>query len=425
MEQIFKSLLQKLGYEYIGLVNSDEGIWGYAKDGIFHFCKEDLTEVDRSTTGLDSGVIVLAHDDDNIFQVNESTIFHNYIVIDSSNNIISSKKSGLAERIKDNHSSFYLKRINEQSLILVTWWDKYVCKTSNNVLFDTNLVKNPLNTIEWDYHQVIVIDGKLEPDLNVYMFLNGYYFFKIYDEPFCDKRKVYNGKEFIYEGNVPYIWLHKNGKIHLFSFCGEYVSGYISLNVLDLEDISYPFYVDVTKYTGKEDARLDINFIGLCSDNHVIIPLYDKSGCLIIQYYNDQWFSANCIFFERTSGNPIAFKDNLIKVEHRNNNSDYFEINYYDINGNHLEIPSKASFMTPFAIKNKTLINKIDKLYGVIDLRRDEIVLPPIFKNIKEIDYNDDGWIYEVIFCNFTNEKLQRFKGVYSSKKGFVSLNIF
>ena len=311
MEQIFKSLLQKLGYEYIGLVNSDEGIWGYAKDGIFHFCKEDCTEVDRSTTGLDSGVIVLTHEDDNIIQVNESTKFNNFIVIDDSNNILSSKKDESAEQIKGNRSSFFLKRINEQSLILVTWWDKYVCKTSNNVLFDTNLVKNPLNTIEWDYHQVIVIDGKLEPELNVYMFLNGYYFFKIYDEPFCDKRKVYNGKKFIYEGNVPYIWLHKNGKIHLFSFCGEYVSGYISLNVLDLENMSFPFYIDVTKYTGKEDARLDINFIGLCSDNHVIIPLYDKSGCLIIQYYNDQWFSANCIIFERTSGTPIVFNPNL------------------------------------------------------------------------------------------------------------------
>lgn len=66
MEQIFKSLLQKQGYEYIGLVNSDKAIWGYAKDGIFHFCKEDLTEVDRCTTGFDSGVIVLTLEGNNI-----------------------------------------------------------------------------------------------------------------------------------------------------------------------------------------------------------------------------------------------------------------------------------------------------------------------------------------------------------------------
>lgn len=423
MEQIFRSLLQKQGYEYIGLVNSDKGIWGYAKDGVFHFCKEDLTEVDRYTTGFDSGVIVLTLDGDNIIQVNESTKFHNFRVIDDSNNILSSKNNGLPERIERNHSSFYLKRINEQSIIIVTWWDKYVCKPSNKALYDTTLVQNPLNTIEWDYHQVIVIDSKFEPNLNIYMFLNGYYFFKLYDELFCEYRKIYYEQSFVYEGRIPYVWLHEDGKFHLIRYCEEYKGGYKSLDVIDLENINFPKHIEITKYAGRDDVRLDDSNTNLCSNYHVVIPFSDESGSLIIQYY--QWITAYCIHFELNSGKPTMLKGNLIRVVHEHTISECSEINYYDINGNHLEIPDKARFMTPFAIRNKSLFNKIEKLYGVIDLRSEEIVLPPIFKSIKEIDYNDDGWIYEVKFCDFANDRIERFEGVYSSKKGFVSLNTY
>ena len=423
MEQIFRSLLQKQGYEYIGIVNSDKAIWGYAKDGVFHFCKEDLTEVDRSTTGLNSGVIVLTLDGENIVQVNESTKFDNFRVIDDSNNILSSKNVELPERIKSNYSTFYLKRINEHSIIIVTWWDKFVCKPSDKALFDTTLVQDPLNTIEWDYHQVIVIDGKLEPDLNIYMFLNGYYFFKLYDELFCEYRKIYYEQSFVYEGRIPYVWLHEDGKFHVIRYCEEYKGGYKSLDVIDLENINFPKHIEITKYAGRDDVRLDDSNSNLCSNNHVVIPFSDGTGSLIIQY--EQLITAYCIHFELISGSPTMLKGNLLKVVHGNGNSDYQEVNYYDINGTHLEIPYKARFMTPFAIRNKSLFNKIEKLYGVIDLRSEEIILPPIFKSIKEIDYNDDGWIYEVKFCIFANDRIERFEGVFSSKKGFVSLNIY
>lgn len=422
MEQIFKSLLQKQGYEYIGLVNSDKAIWGYAKDGIFHFCKEDLTEVDRCTTGFDSGVIVLTLEGNNIIQVKESTKFHSFRVIDDSNKILSSN-NGLPEQIKSNYSSFHLKRINDQSIIIVTWWDKFVCKPSDKALFDTTLVKDPLNTIEWDYHQVIVIDSKLETNLNIYMFLNGYYFFKLYDELSSEYSKVYYEQSFVYEGRIPYVWLHEDGKIHLIRYCGDYEDGHSSLDVIDLENLHFPKHIEIAKYAGKDDVRLDYNYRSLCSNNYVVIPFSDETGSLIIQY--EQLITAYCIHFELIGGSPTMLKGNLLKVVHGHGNTDYQEVNYYDINGTHLEIPYKARFMTPFAIRNKSLFNKIDKLYGVIDLRSEDIVLPPIFKSIKEIDYNDDGWIYEVKFCNFANDRIERFEGVFSSKKGFVSLNIY
>ena len=60
MEQIFKSLLQKHGYKHICLIEPDKHIWGYEKDGAYHFCKEDLTEVDRAEVGLTHDVDILA-----------------------------------------------------------------------------------------------------------------------------------------------------------------------------------------------------------------------------------------------------------------------------------------------------------------------------------------------------------------------------
>ena len=56
MEQILTSLLQKQGYDYIGIIDDDKKIWGYAKEGKFHFCRENLEEVDRSTFGAQTMV---------------------------------------------------------------------------------------------------------------------------------------------------------------------------------------------------------------------------------------------------------------------------------------------------------------------------------------------------------------------------------
>ena len=90
MEQIFKYLLQKQGYEHIGIIDAEKKIWGYAKDGIFHFCKEDLTEVKRDYIGLGTGIVVLAIEDDNLHVVDCSCCLDNSIVINGSNKIISS-----------------------------------------------------------------------------------------------------------------------------------------------------------------------------------------------------------------------------------------------------------------------------------------------------------------------------------------------
>lgn len=420
MEQIFKSLLKKQGYEYIGIINSDEKIWGFEKDGIFHFCKEDLTETDRHAIGFDSGVIVLTLDGDNIIQVDECYRFHTYRVIDNLNHVIASKDDELLDKISGNKTSFCLKKINNQSIIIITRWDKYVCKVSDKALYDTSLVKDPIRTIEWDFQQVVIINGRLAPELNIYMYLNDYYFFKIYNELSCEYRKIYHEEDFVYEGRTPYVWLHDNGKFHLICFCGEYDDGYSSFDVIDLENIGFPKHYDVTKYAGKDNIRFDDANNNLFSNNHLIFPFSDRSGSLVLQYY--QRISAYCIHYESNNGITTMFNGKLIKVVFQHPISSYTEIDYYDLNGNHLEIPYKADFVTPFAIRNKCLFNKAEKLYGVIDLRSNEILLPPIFDSVKDLDYNDDGWTFEVNYYNIIDNKGQIIRGLYSSKKGFVSL---
>lgn len=94
MENNIKFLLQKQGYYYIGLLNSDKGIWGYAKDGVFHFCKEDLTEAKRDSIDLGSGIVVLTIEGDVLRVADHSCWLDNSIVINGSNRIISSDFHG-------------------------------------------------------------------------------------------------------------------------------------------------------------------------------------------------------------------------------------------------------------------------------------------------------------------------------------------
>lgn len=94
MEQAFKSILQKRGFEYIGLINPDKGIWGYAKDGVFHFCKEDFIEIERESIIHSSGIAVLKIEGDFLREVDHSCFLDNSIVINGSNRIISSNFRG-------------------------------------------------------------------------------------------------------------------------------------------------------------------------------------------------------------------------------------------------------------------------------------------------------------------------------------------
>ena len=110
MEQIFKSLLQKQGYEYISLVNSDKGIWGYAKDGVYHFCKSDLSDVDRKEIGITEEIAVLSIRDGNVALTKDEDYFHSCIILDKANKIL--------EILPPSTPPYIFNRLNSNSIVI-------------------------------------------------------------------------------------------------------------------------------------------------------------------------------------------------------------------------------------------------------------------------------------------------------------------
>jgi hypothetical protein len=75
MEEFYNSLFGNNGYKHIGIVDVEKKIWGYEKDGIYHFCKEDLTEIDRKDIGIEEEVLAFT-------EVKESTNTLHKVLLD-------------------------------------------------------------------------------------------------------------------------------------------------------------------------------------------------------------------------------------------------------------------------------------------------------------------------------------------------------
>ena len=88
MEQFYRSLLQQEGYEHIGIIDAVRKIYGFAKDGVYHFCREDLTEIDRKEIGIFDEVVVLSIKDGNIARTGEQEFFSSCLILDKSNIIL-------------------------------------------------------------------------------------------------------------------------------------------------------------------------------------------------------------------------------------------------------------------------------------------------------------------------------------------------
>ena len=223
MEQIFKSLLQKQGYEHIGIIDAEKKIWGYAKDGVFHFCKEDQTDVKRMDVGYDSGVLVLSIIDDKIRIVENEECVSSYVIIDNSNKIITEKKG-----------SFHLLRINSESLVMVleNSVSNYKVSDYQAPLFCKNFLNNIRSHI---YSQIIIIDGKIEKDMYLYMYYKSFYFFctGYNEEKYQNETKIICGDQtpphqIVYEGKEPYVWLHKDNTLDIISISDDMVIELIS-----------------------------------------------------------------------------------------------------------------------------------------------------------------------------------------------------
>lgn len=88
MKQIVNNILKQQGFEHIGLLDKENNIWVYAKDGVLHFCKDDLTPLDRNHIGSTLNLIVLTESEEGFRIVKEGDLFRNFIVVDKNNRII-------------------------------------------------------------------------------------------------------------------------------------------------------------------------------------------------------------------------------------------------------------------------------------------------------------------------------------------------
>lgn len=59
MEQIVNSFLKQHGIEHIDSFDKENNVWIYIKDGEVHFCKSDLTPINKETIGLGNDLIML------------------------------------------------------------------------------------------------------------------------------------------------------------------------------------------------------------------------------------------------------------------------------------------------------------------------------------------------------------------------------
>ena len=412
MEKLLISLLKEQGYDYIGIIDPNKNIWGYVKEEKFHFCLENLVEVDRRTIGYEDEVLVITKTDDNLSIVEHKQEVSNYVVIDSKNNI-------LARKTEDDYRKKCFLRINSKSVIIKERDKKDYLSDNGYCLYKKYKEDvRPAN-------QIVIINEVICPKTGLW---------KIYDNVYIlvsdSETMIHNGKELVKLGWCPPIWKHKDGTMHCLSIDEqenklEYttiINGRIEINTLDLHLVkeqlidSFRFHSDkyliVTLYWGKNKDWKSI-------EDSVLVISYETPN--IITYP---------IYFKQHGKTPVAFTNDILIREKTYWDIDRYDHEYevvdsielYDIKGNQLELPnipvSKLYGETIFSISNTGMFSNIEKLYGVVSINRQwaKVVIPPIFEKIEEISYE----LYKVQFGNYVGDNYHRFEGLYSITDGFI-----
>ena len=412
MEKMLISLLKEQGYEYIGVFDTEKDIWGYVKDGKFHFCHDNLVEVDRSTIGNNSEVLVISKAEDKLLIVEHEQEISTYVVIDSNNSV-------LAKKTENDYRKNCCLRINSNSIIIKE-------KEKSDYLSDNELgLFKKYNENVRPANQIVIINEAISPQTGLWKIYGNAYFLVSDSETM-----IHNGKEIVKLGWCPPIWKHKDGTMHCLSIDEqenklEYttiINGRIEINTLDLHLVkeqlidSFRFHSDkyliVTLYWGKNKDWKSI-------EDSVLVISYETPN--IITYP---------IYFKQHGKTPVAFTNDILIREKTYWDIDRYDHEYevvdsielYDIKGNQLELPniavSKLYGETIFSISNTGLFSNIDKLYGVVSMQRQwaKVVIPPIFEKIEEISYE----LYKVQFGNYVGDNYHQFEGLYSISDGFI-----
>lgn len=439
MEQVVKILLKRQGIENIGIINQEMNIWVYVKDNIIHFCKDDLTEIDRDTLGIKQSVVVLSESESSFHVVNNNEKITNFIVIDENNTVLLAKNS-------DINDTFLLKTIDGINFVIIHSKRLEECDyTAKKSWVEKTYIVPRFKR----YKAYAFINNRYYPDYYLGFIYKNTFFFSYSTENNQAVIAINDKHGVIYheEGETPYIWIHENGDAQIISVRnltekdGEYKlwydymkeDGYGFVKIVTIED-NWTYNYKISDYVLPVEfdhhCIMDTSSeITLYSNNNVILPFL-RNMAFVIHYvptWNpDQLITGHTIKFNETfcntysSSKKIVFQNDIIKIEESGENGrhDYF----YDIYGTSLGTYDHKDIYNHyfvFSVPNKSLFsNKISRLQGVIEIFSNNVLIPPMFENVTTID--DENGIFEVTFINYVKGKKHETKGLYSIAEGFI-----
>ena len=430
MEKSIKGLSKEQGYEYVCHIDIMKGIWGYAKDGKFHFCLENLTEVNRSLFCDSSEVMVINTGIISSIVENDGT-FSNGIVIDSSNNIIAKVEP------HDNIDEYFYLANGKCAVLMGLKKIMTFQKRKRKDLFSEMKpgLKNNYRIKARSEEQIVIINEKIEPQ---------YKLREVIDNTFIFQRDnqliMHNGKNCAIISEYSHVWKHEDGTLHFLYYLYEDEKHTMKYTTATKESI-YTGTIDIPMCV-QEMLNLKNAFDGtvpelpLYSDNHIVVPIvksedrqkFTLGDRVVIINYDAPNIRVYPISFNREDAYNTFFTNNIIIKEYGFYDYDFNlkEIELYDARGNQLELSYTPveqlykvnSFHVIFSQKSNGLINKIERLYGILRLKRSwaKIIVPPIFEKIDELSPN----LYKVRWGNYVDENYYQFEGLYSTSEGFI-----
>lgn len=441
MEQIVNSFLKQQGIEHIGAFTKDKSVWIYIKDGEVNFCKSDLTPVNRESLELGNDLLILTETDGYIHKIDENGSFSNFIVIDYSNKILVRVHFGVCDssfsRGKD---SYVLKRVNQDTFFLVSEsYLKSCCfddkdKTAIHPLFSLNKGNRK--------YSYLFKGNKYMKNYHLGSSYKDFYFFINIVNYSVTVLNSGNGhvSDEIKDGVwIPCLWIHEDAKaqIVIVKNDSDYVNNDIeskdntltnnmiqsgTVKIIQLDNWFYTYNYRVSDYVLPSDVisdntELDYDYCSepykfLYTDDHIVLPFSKKYGAFVIEYTGDLFTVHSIIFDNYSKYYRIELHNQLIHLDKSQT--------YYDIYGNKLgciENHDKKYYV--YSDKKSLLKSNINaEVKGVLDIWSDEIVVPPIFKEIEII--NDEDSIFEVTYINHVKKKQHETKGLYSAEEGFL-----
>ena len=406
MEAIFKSLLQKQGYNHICLLDPDKQIWGYEKDGVYHFCKEDLTEVDRAELKLTDEIAVLSITDEKTESVTKDfAYFRSAIILDKQNRILANISKSF---------SFFFRRINTNSIVVTRgpyhgagkrkeefgWQSFYPSDDEDNTIEFFDDIENFK-----DRSICVIIDGN-EFCADLYLCYDNCYFFITEN----DLIVYHPQKGMIYKDSYRKAVLWKKKFI---VNTGEQLTR-DNTNETIVRVVSLDNYIEweynISKLTRKWDINdpEDISFDDAQSSNDFLMLPFNISDrvCYLLIHSDGNTISAKCFDLCCMQWcNNLKFQNGII----------IYDKCYYDLEGNILwiEKENRKYFVYWKQVKES---DRYEKSYGVLRKEDCKHILKPIYSHINF--YGDDT--FEVELSNYVNGENQSLKGLYHAEKGFL-----